>query len=311
MPQAGSDRLLKVPLTRRETLRAAAVLGLGGGLVTGGARAATAQTTEYMELLLVTTEYSFDMPATSDAGFTRVIMDNQGAEDHHAIFFRLNDGTTPEAFQEALMSGDVGAILAVSTSFGGPMAGPGTQGAVIVNLEPGIYVVVCLIPDAQGVPHAAHGMVSMLEVAETAVETLAPETSGAVSLIEMTFDGLPAEAAAGEQVWEVTNDGEQVHEMFVGRLMPGVTFDMLMSMMMSEGESATPMAEDAAVAASPAAMGPPFVSVGGVAPMSPGQTNYVELVLEPGEHVAICFVPDAETGMPHYMMGMVAGFTVA
>jgi hypothetical protein len=61
-----------------------------------------------------------------------------------------------------------------------------------------------------------------------------------------------------------------------------------------------PVAVGTPTASPVATMGPPFVGIGGIAPMSPGMTNYVELVLEAGEHFAICFVPDAETGMPHF-----------
>jgi hypothetical protein len=311
MSQADVVRLLDLPVSRRTTLRAAVALGLGGQLVAGGIRAASAQDAEYPELTLVATEYAFDMPATAESGFTRLTLDNQGAADHHAMFFRINDDATPDDFQQAMMTGDPFAVLQVAASHGGPMADPGGKGSVILDLTPGMYMVVCLIPDEEGTPHAAHGMVAPLEVTEGASEAVAPETSAAVSLVEMSFEGLPAEATAGAVTWEVTNNGEQVHEMYVARLMPGMTFDMLMSIMMSEGESATPMAMEATPAASPAAMGPPFVGIGGIAPMSPGMTNYAELVLEPGEHFAICFVPDPETGMPHYMMGMVAPFTVA
>ena len=33
--------------------------------------------------------------------------------------------------------------------------------------------------------------------------------------------------------------------------------------------------------------------------------------LQPGNYVAVCFVPDAKTGKPHYMLGMISSFTVA
>jgi hypothetical protein len=39
--------------------------------------------------------------------------------------------------------------------------------------------------------------------------------------------------------------------------------------------------------------------------------NYLELDLAAGDHFAICFVPDFETGAPHFALGMIAPFTVA
>jgi hypothetical protein len=42
----------------------------------------------------------------------------------------------------------------------------GTSIWVPVNLEPGTYVLVCFFPDiADGLPHAYHGMYSVVEVA--------------------------------------------------------------------------------------------------------------------------------------------------
>jgi hypothetical protein len=79
-------------------------------------------------------------------------------------------------------------------------------------------------------------------------------------------------------------------------------------MLLAEPGAATPADMDHA---SPEAMAaPPFVSLGGVAPMSPGFTNYLELELVAGEHFAICFVPDTETGAPHAVLGMIMPFTV-
>lgn len=56
---------------------------------------------------------------------------------------------------------------------------------------------------------------------------------------------------------------------------------------------------------------PPFANIGGVAPMNPGFTNFLPLELTAGEYVAICFVPDTETGAPHAALGMVMPFVVA
>jgi hypothetical protein len=308
MTQSDVGRLFATPLSRRTTLKGAVALGFTGSLFGTVLRPVTAQDAEYPEMLIVATDHNFDMPATAESGYNRLRLDNQGAEDHHAIFFRLNDDATPEEFQEALMSGDLGAIMALSSAYGGPNCGPGRQSSVIAYLDAGMYVVLCVIPDAFGVPHAAQGMVSMLEVTESDSAATDPAADGTISLIEMAFDGLPAEVESGSYVWEVVNNGNQLHEIVVLQLSPGVTAEMLMGMLAEEGAAATPMAAEAG--ATPVAMGPPFVSIGGTAPKSPGATNYLEIDLEPGGYIAICFIPDAETGVPHFAMGMVAAFNV-
>lgn len=261
-----------------------------------------AQDSDYPELLLVATEYKFDMPAETDAGFHRLTLDVQGEEGHHAIFFRINDDSTPDAFQAALMSGDLGEVFAVSTAYGGPGADPGGKGSVIAYLDPGMYLVVCVIPDAEGLPHAAHGMISPLQVSETVVTGEAPTASAEISLIDYGFEGLPESVSVGGHVWSVTNKGPQVHELMVLKLAEGVTVDMVMEMMSAPPPEGTPSAEPVGP--------PPFTLVSGVAPISVEAVNYLELDLEAGSHAAICFVPDAASGMPHAMMGMLVGFEV-
>jgi hypothetical protein len=51
--------------------------------------------------------------------------------------------------------------------------------------------------------------------------------------------------------------------------------------------------------------------VGGMGQLSPGLTAWTELDLAPGTYVAVCFVFDPATGMPHAVLGMVDVFTVA
>ncbi len=262
-------------------------------------RTAAAQDADYPELAILAADYTFEMAATVESGYTRLTLDNQGQEDHHAILFRINDDATPEQFEESLMSGDLGALFGVSSAYGGPNVGPGRTASVIAWLDPGQYMAVCIIPDANGVPHAAHGMVAPLEVTEGDAALEAPVADATVSLIDMAFNDLPAEVGAGALTWEVINAGPQLHELAILRLAEGLDVDGLMAILTGEGE-ATPGA----------AAGPPFEAVAGTAPMSQGATNYLEAELEPGAHVAICFIPDAETGMPHFLMGMIEGFTV-
>lgn len=45
-------------------------------------------------------------------------------------------------------------------------------------------------------------------------------------------------------------------------------------------------------------------------PLSSGMTNWLQLDLEPGHYVALCFFPDRATGMPHALLGAIKVFTV-
>ena len=70
----------------------------------------------------------------------------------------------------------------------------------------------------------------------------------------------------------------------------------------SEDEHATPVGGGPSSAE--------MTTVGGIGWLSPGQVAWTEVDLEPGTYVALCYVFDPGTGMPHAAMGMAAVFTV-
>lgn len=287
------------PYSRRRVLLSAASTAVLLAASKSSPAIIAAQEVEYPEITMIATEYAFEMEATTEGGFNRLVMDNQGMEDHHAILFRINDDATMDDFQNALMSGDIGSLLEVSSAYGGPNVGPGGTSSVVAFLDPGMYMAVCVVPDADGIPHVAHGMIAPLEVTESDSDLEAPETTGSISLIDMDFVGLPESVDAGDHVWEVSNDGAQLHEIAVLRLAEGLTVDDVLGLLTGEPTEAIA-----------ALQGPPFAAIGGTAPKSQFAVNYLEISLEAGTHVAICFIPDIESGMPHFMMGMIAQFEV-
>lgn len=254
------------------------------------------------------------MPETTEAGLTHVILDNQGMMGHHAMFLRPVEGSTIKDIQAAMDGGDLGAILATAVSVGGPNVDAGLQASVVMNLEVGQYSVVCIIPNEEGIPHFILGMQVVLEVTEGSADSMPPEADITVNLIEMTFDGLPADASSGAHVVEVTNTGTQLHEIVFLQLADGMTIEQGLQLFSEPSPSASPVASPIVdqTVASPVAempMGPPYELIGGVAPISPGETNYAVLDLAAGNYIAICFIADAETGVPHFAMGMITGFT--
>lgn len=304
-------------LSRRAAVRQAGAFGLAAGLAVRGigrtaAQATPASAEEYPEVVVTATEYRFDLPPTIPGGLTRLILRNEGAIDHHAMFMRVNEGATLAELEAALQQPDFGPVFAASTSVGGPEVGPGREASVIVDLEPGEYVVICVIPDEAGVPHYLMGMQAPVEVTAVPAAAAPPAADATIDLADFRFEAMPMRLAPGRHVWEATNTGEQVHEMIVQRQAPGVTFGDVLAMLQPAPE-ATPgelVEADPAPAASPAAAGPPFELIGGVAPMSPGFTNWAVLDLEAGDYFAICFVPDPATGAPHFALGMLMPLTV-
>jgi hypothetical protein len=325
------DTITMAGLTRRTALKGLGVASLAAlaaraSLPSADAQDATPAGGDYPTVAFTARDYAFiDLPASVPGGLTRLSMTQEGPSDHHAMFMRLNEGATADDFMTALQAGDFGAILGAATSLGGPNASAvGTTTNVIVDLTPGQYMVVCLVPDEEtGMPHAAMGMLTPMEVTEAGAAAEPPESDVAIDLVEFAFQGLSSEMAAGKHTWAITDTGEQLHELVVYKMAEGVPYSVAESIFLAPpaaspeaspegmeempGEVASPVAESSPVAGGPL----PFVGIGGVAPMNPGLTNYLEIDLTAGDYFAICFVPDFETGAPHFALGMIMPFTVA
>jgi len=325
------DTITMAGLTRRTALKGLGVASLAAlaaraSLPSADAQDATPAGGDYPTVAFTARDYAFiDLPASVPGGLTRLSMTQEGPSDHHAMFMRLNEGATADDFMTALQAGDFGAILGAATSLGGPNASAvGTTTNVIVDLTPGQYMVVCLIPDEEtGLPHAAMGMLTPMEVTEAGAAAEPPESDVAIDLVDFAFQGLSPEMAAGKQTWAITDTGEQLHELVVYKMAEGVPYSVAESIILAPpaaspeaspegmeempGEVASPVAESSPVAGGPL----PFAGIGGSAPMNPGLTNYLEVDLTAGDYFAICFVPDFETGAPHFALGMIMPFTVA
>jgi plastocyanin len=239
-------------------------------------------------------DYAFESPETLETGYQTLTFTNTGKELHHLQLARLNDGVTLEQFQAAMQEGESAAFPLLEFVGGVGMVAPGQTATATVKLEePGTYLELCFVPDANGVPHLALGMIKPIEVVAAAAMTEAPKADLVVNMVDFAFT-LPAEVPAGQQTWEVVNHGEQPHELGLGKIKEGKTLDDVM-VWLQTGEFGPDMPLD-------------FLS--GAQGMAKGYSNFVEFDLRPGEYVALCVIPDPETGLPHFALGMVSHFTV-
>jgi hypothetical protein len=303
-------------MSRRVALCGASALGINALLQANGVSRILAQEGTpppepglqgvYPEVAITAADFSFQMPTSVRGGLTTLTMKNDGHVDHHAMFMRLNEGADMAELEATLTQPDPTSIFALSQSIGGPVVSPGSEASVIVDLTPGQYMVICMVPEADGTPHYMLGMYAPLDVTAPASDAEPPTAEMTVEMVDFAYEMPAMDVASGPQIWEAPNVGEQIHEMIILQLEPGVTFDQVTAML----SPATPVAR---VEASPAAieMAPPFKAIGGVAPMNPEYTNWAVLDLAPGEYVAICFVPDPATGAPHFALGMIMPFTVS
>lgn len=262
-------------------------------LAAAGSGLAQANVDDLPETVVHALDYAFEGPDAFETGLRRVTLENRGAEPHHLQFARLNDGVDMPAFGEALQTQGLGALALVTLAGGPGLIPPGATTDTLVDFtEPGTYALLCFIETEDGAPHVALGMVDALEVTgePTTPADLAADVE--VRMFDFAYT-MPEAVPAGRTVWKVVNDGPQPHEMIVLRLADGADFDGLMTHLRDNGEP-----------------GMPAVPIGGAQGLGDGLTSYLEWELEPGAYVAICFIPDPETGAPHFALGMAAPFDV-
>jgi hypothetical protein len=129
----------------------------------------------WVVLDVTTTDYEFDgIPSELEVGPVRIRIDNGGDEVHEVLVLRVEDGT--EQSIEQILELPEEEALELVTPMGAPaFALPGERGASVLDLVPGDYVAICMIPtgvtgeDSQpapgAAPHAAQGMVTPFSVA--------------------------------------------------------------------------------------------------------------------------------------------------
>jgi uncharacterized cupredoxin-like copper-binding protein len=237
-------------------------------------------------------EYHFEVPATVPAGATRVELVNDGAEPHHAQVFQLADHATVDELVDALTTGGAPAAAALGSFAGGTalVAPDGqSQAEAVIDLEPGHYVLMCLVPDSTGTPHLAHGMLRSFEVVEDDEPAPLPDADVEVQLLDYAFD-VPA-TIDGDATVAVTNSSQaEPHEMVVMQVDEGVTRDDIVAAL----HAGDPL---------------PGAGVGGMQAIPPGTTQLLHLDLAPGRYFVICVVPLPD-GRPHVDAGMIAEVTV-
>ena len=242
------------------------------------------------DLTIGASEYAFDVPSEVQAGYVNIRLKNNGQEPHHAQLVRFNDGVTAEQFIGELAGGNEAALGMISLEGGAGITPPGaTSPAATSNLVAGNYAVMSFVPDAEGVPGFAKGMFTPFTVTGEGGGN-APEAGAQVTLADFSIT-VPDDLAA-DQVWQITNNGPQPHEMAIIRLGEGMTFN-----------------DVAAWFADPAGP-PPYEDVGGLQGIMPGATAFLDATFDPGTYVALCFIPDPATGQDHASLGMVQEFTL-
>jgi len=183
---------------------------------------------------------------------------------------------------------------------GGPYAPGGGIAYAVVELTAGEWVFWAEYPGAPQPP------VPVVVTGDLPADLPTPVADVTIEMSEFAF-GMSGPIAAGPQVIELANAGEQPHFLAVIGVPPGTTVDDILALAQMESE-----AGDVPVA-SPTDEGLSFddiVDAFGTGDQSAGVTAWYAIDLAPGTYAAVCFVTDPETGEEHVMLGMVEVFDV-
>ena len=238
---------------------------------------------------MTASDYAFDVPATISGGLVDMTLDNTGKEPFFAAFAQPTEAKSVEDVRAALTA------LASGQPPAGPLpfveyialgtVDPGGQSRVTGNLPTGKYILFCMLPAPDGVPHAAKGMMSEVEVTGGSPRGL-PETDATITTADFAIGGVPPFKAGTNRV-TLQNKGKQIHEIDLVEL--------------AEGKKVEDVVAWAAKLEGP----PPGRFLGGPA-VRDGLSVITTFEMEAGPRYAlVCIVPDSlGDGAPHITKGM-------
>ena len=256
-------------------------------------------------------EYAIQAPDTVAAGWTTLRLTNHGQDIHYGHMVRLDSGRTVrelvDAYAEAIRTS--GPRPKWVKRFGGPGgAAPGASSTVTQYLEPGPYVWICPVEDAEGTPHFAKGEFKPFVVADAgpaaADRAGAPEADLVIRLEDYSF-AIDSVVGAGRHTVRVENAGAEPHDLVLMKLAPGRTAEDIRTWLNPERAR---RADDTAGEPAPSfeELG---TGAGGIAAIGSGMESFFEADLSPGEYVMVCMAT-APDGRSHIEHGMIRQITV-
>lgn len=279
--------------------------------------AVTARPVDAQLVEITAIDYAFQAPATVPAGWNTIRFTNDGAEPHFVFMSRLPegltiadyetelspafsrgwkarlDGTASEEEALAMILGSLPSWFADLRMIGGPgFVAPGLTSEVMLDLEPGRYVLECYVKTADGQIHYMEGMIRPLEVTapQPLVATPRPDIRVTLTNAGMRVEG---DLTAGRRVVAVhAQENPDVgfgHSAHLARLEADTEIDDVVQWMnwLSIGGMRAPA---------------PARFMGGIHAMPTGETAYFTVNLEPGRYL---FISEATAHL-----GMLHEFTV-
>lgn len=247
-------------------------------------------------------DYAFAAPDTIPSGWVTFRMTNDGTESHHFHLNRLPEGRTVAEWREDAKEpadsifqlhaegkidlAEVGTAIdqataswtdSVQTHGGVGLVAPDRTGQATHRVEPGHYVMVCVIRAPSGLPHAALGMVKGIVAVESSAGRSPPES-------DVTVRGVRGEIRMDDTLISGRRTvGFRVKEVPEG-LREGT--DGYYSVWLARLDDTTDTSD---VTAWDARNPAPFEGLGGFEYLPPAQAAYMTADVQPGRYAWIWF----------------------
>ena len=218
------------------------------------------------------TDFDFDAPERLQAGYVTLRLRNDGLVPHQAWVVRLAAGRTLRDLERDLAerAGAGGELLPDwIDAVGGPSAvSAGEAAEVALELRPGRYAMLCLMPLGDGALAVTKGMYRAFEVAEAPNGAPAPRFDAVLTLTGRSL-AEHGRLRRGVAHLRVTNASTTTRELRVYRLTEAAGAEAMRGWLAAE------------VGASPAP------SVGGVFGLPPGGSSVLTVTLDRGEYALV------------------------
>lgn len=232
-------------------------------------------------------------PIEIPSGLTIIVLDNQSDTYQGGPIGRTKNDMAMDDSVAVPAENPFASILAFDL-YGSLSGAPDADQYLTVDLQPGNYIFL-----------GQAGMIGNMTVVDSDTTTQQqPEHDVNVVMVDFAY-GTPAVIPAGEQVWRIRNEGEQIHEFLIIPVDAGTSVEGVTEMFRSMGTIFDVMS-----GASPIN---PLLIWG---PQSPGHVAWVPVTLEPGTYALGTLLPDVTTlgadGTPMMQLdhSMVRIFTV-
>jgi hypothetical protein len=239
---------------------------------------------------IVSTGFALEAADSAPAGAVTFQLENRGAVPHHVVVLRVPSGHSASEAVDAASAGE--GLPDWLESVGGPglTADPSSAPTFTAWLTPGEYVLACALTIATGDPHYRHGMIRSLTVYAVDDPAPTPFATDTIALYEYAFV-LPDTLRAGRIRLRVENHGMETHNAEIMRVAPGMDLGEVMAAL-EDPDS------------------PELVSIGGFTGVGPRGGGWMEVTLEEGPYVLVCFMVSEARKEAHHHLGMVRVFEV-